>query len=172
MSWFRPRGRIGRAVFWLAYAVPLGVVSLVAGGILLRQAGLMLLVMTRVLTEDDPEAAAAIAALAEGADPPSITRFAVSALVLLVAQALAMVGAARRWHDLGQSGWWSWLLPVPVGGWVVGFLVLGCLPGQREANRFGPGRGGPLPASAPVPLPPPPVAAPPPAPGGFRSPWG
>ena len=170
MSWFRPRGRIGRTAFWLAYALPLGVVSLVAGGILLRQAGLMLLVVTRVLTEDDPEAAAAIAALAEGADPPSMTRFAVSALVLLVAQALAMVGAARRWHDLGQSGWWSWLLPVPVVGWVVGFLVLGCLPGQREANRFGPGRGAP---PAPVPLPPPPpVAAPPPAPGGFRSPWG
>lgn len=47
----------------------------------------------------------------------------------------------RRLHDMGRSGWWLLLLPVPLLGQLVGFpLLLLCLawPGRRGENRFGP----------------------------------
>jgi len=170
VTWFSPRGRIGRGEFWLGYVLPLSVLSLPVLVVLSQEIWRMGAVVLLVLLEDQPDALAMLHELMLDMPPPALPRFFMALAGWLLVQVLGLVGAAKRWHDLGQSGWWSWLLPVPVVGWVVGFLVLGCLPGQREANRFGPGRGAP---PAPVPLPPPPpVAAPPPAPGGFRSPWG
>jgi uncharacterized membrane protein YhaH (DUF805 family) len=43
----------------------------------------------------------------------------------------------RRLHDLDRSGWWYWLILVPVVGAVILFIWL-ISRGTRGANRFGP----------------------------------
>jgi uncharacterized membrane protein YhaH (DUF805 family) len=88
---------------------------------------------------------------------------AIRALVIVVSLAggwVAMANMVRRLHDIGRSGWWVALVPIPVVGWVLTFL-LSSLPGQRTANRFGPshwksravGEAEPLPVSADIGLP-------------------
>ncbi len=54
--------------------------------------------------------------------------------------------AARRLHDAGRSGWWLFVLLVPL----VGFLILlwfWTRPSDPEPNRFGPPPGADRPAS-------------------------
>lgn len=166
MSWLSPRGRIGRGEFWLGYVLPLGVLTIPALAVLGQEAWRMGAVMLAVLLEDQPDAAAMLYELMDGMPPPSLTRFFVALAGLLLVQAVGLAGAAKRWHDLGQSGWWNLVLLVPVLGWGVGFFVLGFLRGEEGANRHGPGR-------RPVPPPRPSVPAiAPPQPPPFRSPWG
>lgn len=45
--------------------------------------------------------------------------------------------AVRRLHDTDRSGWWSWLIAVPVVGpaWMA---VVMSLAGSQEANKYGP----------------------------------
>ena len=52
---------------------------------------------------------------------------------------------ARRLHDIGRRGWWSWLpiiimlIPIP-GLWLIGFLFLARLSfkdGDKGANKYG-----------------------------------
>ncbi|WP_197059620.1 DUF805 domain-containing protein [Thermopetrobacter sp. TC1] len=43
----------------------------------------------------------------------------------------------RRFHDLGQTGWFSLLVFLPGIGWLVP-IIIGVLPGQKEANKYGP----------------------------------
>ncbi len=43
----------------------------------------------------------------------------------------------RRLHDLGMSGWWALMALIPAI-WAVGFIIIGIIPGQPVANKFGP----------------------------------
>jgi uncharacterized membrane protein YhaH (DUF805 family) len=43
----------------------------------------------------------------------------------------------RRLHDTGRSGWWFWILLVPIIGVIV-ILVFFCTDSQKEANQYGP----------------------------------
>lgn len=43
----------------------------------------------------------------------------------------------RRLHDTGRSGWWFWILLVPIIGVIV-ILVFFCTDSQEEANQYGP----------------------------------
>ena len=43
----------------------------------------------------------------------------------------------RRLHDAGRSGWWFWVLLVPLVGLIV-ILVFFCTDSQEEANQYGP----------------------------------
>ncbi len=43
----------------------------------------------------------------------------------------------KRLHDLGKSGWWVWLLLVPIVN-IVLFIYLAFFKGQECDNRFGP----------------------------------
>jgi uncharacterized membrane protein YhaH (DUF805 family) len=43
----------------------------------------------------------------------------------------------RRLHDTGRSGWWFWILLVPLIGFIV-ILVFFCTDSQEEANQYGP----------------------------------
>lgn len=43
----------------------------------------------------------------------------------------------RRLHDCDRSGWWCWLVLVPLVGWVI-LLVWSLNEGTRGSNRFGP----------------------------------
>jgi len=71
----------------------------------------------------------------------------------------------RRLHDLGRTGWWAPLINIVIGiiGWLeagvmtaggeggvlqslfalAAMIALGAIPGQREANPFGPPPGKP-----------------------------
>ncbi len=44
--------------------------------------------------------------------------------------------AVRRLHDTGRSGWWYWLIVVPVVN--IALYVFWALPSEPRENRFGP----------------------------------
>jgi len=43
----------------------------------------------------------------------------------------------RRLHDVGKSGWFYLLILIPVIGWIW-LLILYCIEGQKEDNKWGP----------------------------------
>jgi uncharacterized membrane protein YhaH (DUF805 family) len=43
----------------------------------------------------------------------------------------------RRLHDLDRSGWWYFLVLIPIVGWIV-LLIWYCTRGTEGPNRFGP----------------------------------
>ena len=45
----------------------------------------------------------------------------------------------KRWHDRNKSGWYYFILFIPLVGAIWTFIEAGCLPGTAGANRFGPG---------------------------------
>ena len=61
--------------------------------------------------------------------------FSVFGPAVLILYAFVVV-CIKRWHDLGDSGWWTALLFVPLIGFVV-LLLLGLMPGQPKPNKFG-----------------------------------
>jgi uncharacterized membrane protein YhaH (DUF805 family) len=74
-----------------------------------------------------------LVALANG--PGAITGLAVLAFIL------PSIGVTvRRLHDLGRSGWWYWLLLLPIIGGIVLFVWM-CTRGTRAGNRYGPENG-------------------------------
>ena len=42
----------------------------------------------------------------------------------------------RRLHDTGRSGWWFWILLVPLIGFIV-ILVFMCIDSESEENQYG-----------------------------------
>ena len=44
---------------------------------------------------------------------------------------------AKRWHDIGKSGWWSLLVLIPLVGFFV-FIYLGIEGSEKKANDYGP----------------------------------
>ncbi|MDR1730452.1 MAG: DUF805 domain-containing protein [Prevotellaceae bacterium] len=45
--------------------------------------------------------------------------------------------SVRRLHDIGKSGWWLFLLLIPVIGWIIIF-VWDCQDSQPGENQYGP----------------------------------
>ncbi len=45
--------------------------------------------------------------------------------------------AVRRLHDIDRSGWWFFLVLVPIIGWIIQ-LIWYCTRGTEGDNRFGP----------------------------------
>ncbi|WP_051293593.1 DUF805 domain-containing protein [Pseudoduganella violaceinigra] len=67
---------------------------------------------------------------------------AIGAIVAMYALPVAVmiIYARRRLHDLGQSGWLSLLLLIPLIGFLFGlWLIFG--PGDAHANEYGPAPG-------------------------------
>lgn len=54
----------------------------------------------------------------------------------LVVSAIVFLQAAKRLHDLNQSGWLAILFLIPIANIVVGLLLL-FVPGKDGPNRFG-----------------------------------
>jgi uncharacterized membrane protein YhaH (DUF805 family) len=71
-----------------------------------------------------------------GADAISV----VSALFALATFLPSIAVWVRRLHDVDRSGWWAWIILVPLVGWVL-VLVWACTRGTRGPNRFGPENG-------------------------------
>ncbi|MFQ5624186.1 MAG: DUF805 domain-containing protein [Paracoccaceae bacterium] len=70
----------------------------------------------------------------------AIAILALMAAYLLVSIFLGIAGisaAVRRLHDKDRSGWWYWIMLVPVVG-VILLLVWFCQRGTQGPNRFGP----------------------------------
>jgi uncharacterized membrane protein YhaH (DUF805 family) len=55
--------------------------------------------------------------------------------------------AAKRFHDLGKSGWLSLVLFIPLFG-LIAIIFLLVAPGDDYGNRYGPTRSSGLPSSA------------------------
>ena len=43
----------------------------------------------------------------------------------------------RRLHDMGYSGWWQLLMIIPLAGMII-LLIWSAMPGNTEANQYGP----------------------------------
>lgn len=54
--------------------------------------------------------------------------------VALLMPRLALI--ARRWHDLGKSGWWTLLIAIPIVGTIVTTIYF-VLPGTKGYNDYG-----------------------------------
>jgi len=51
------------------------------------------------------------------------------------------VGAAllvKRWHDRDKSGWYYWVLLIPLVGPIWTLIEAGCMEGTKGDNRYGP----------------------------------
>lgn len=107
---FRPRGRIGRAEFWIGLFVHIWVLRRLAV----------------------PET---VMALAAGVVPSHVGW--IGALLTMVDVWLVWCHFAKRWHDINAGPIWTLALFVPALGPTIGFLVLGFVPGSRGPNRFG-----------------------------------
>jgi len=60
-------------------------------------------------------------------------------LGIIAGLALALPGISvqvRRLHDLDRSGWWYWILLIPVIGWII-LLVRNCARGTIGPNKYG-----------------------------------
>lgn len=49
----------------------------------------------------------------------------------------AIAVAVRRLHDIDKSGWWLFIVLIPLVGWIF-LIVWYCTKGTLGANRFGP----------------------------------
>lgn len=58
-------------------------------------------------------------------------------VVLAAGSWITFAACIRRLHDVGWSGWWILLAPIPFAG-LAQALMLASMPGQRAENRFGP----------------------------------
>ncbi len=123
-SWYVRRGRIDRRTYWLHYALPLWAASFAA-------------IWTDVALgtawydtswSSDGHSFSYEAGLSGGP---------VTLLVSFALLAPSISAAVTRLHDTGRSGWFLLWGLVPFAGPVVLFVVVGCLPGDPGANRYG-----------------------------------
>ncbi|MCW2697483.1 MAG: conserved rane protein of unknown function [Modestobacter sp.] len=138
-EWYVSRGRINRSTWWLRYALPIVLLSLLA-------------TMADVAfgTTTLPDLAAA--------DPDAVTAVTTGPFATLVA-ALTFVPSissnVTRLHDRGLSAWWLLLALIPVFGVIALLVIIGFLRGEAAPNRYGPPQLPPH-AAAGEPLYPPP----------------
>lgn len=63
-------------------------------------------------------------------------------IAAIVGLALLIPGLAvlvRRLHDTDRSGWWFWLVIIPIIGWIV-LIVFLATSGTPGPNKYGPSR--------------------------------
>lgn len=62
---------------------------------------------------------------------------AIATLVLIVVMLWILIASmAKRFHDIGKSGWTVLLVLIPIVGQFTPFILLG-YPGMPEANEYG-----------------------------------
>ena len=104
-------GRFGRGQYWLSQVVQL----LILFGVVVLT-GILLAAM------DVPATAAE--------DPTGI-------VIALAYFWMFLASHAKRWHDLGRSGWWQLVALIPFGGIYV-LVMCGFVRGDTGPNRYGP----------------------------------
>ncbi len=63
-----------------------------------------------------------------------------SAIVVLVHFIPAISVTVRRLHDIDRTGWWYWIVLLPLAGFIV-MLIFTCTRSTPGVNRFGPPEG-------------------------------
>jgi len=59
-----------------------------------------------------------------------------ASIYLPIATWIAFAISAKRWHDVGMSGWMTLLCFIPVAN-IGAFLGLGMTPGNKGSNQYG-----------------------------------
>ena len=114
---FSFRGRISRSTFWSAYFVLSCVVTMSYG-------------LVGAIDQSNHDASTPAVIPVMLATPA----FVWSALAI----------QAKRWHDMGKSGFWTLLNTVPIVGSLLVLCFLGFGPGDKFVNRYGANPRGPL----------------------------
>ena len=65
----------------------------------------------------------------------------VAAIVSLAVLIPGLAVLVRRLHDTDRSGWWFWLVLIPIIGWIVLIIFLASS-GTPGPNKYGPPRDG------------------------------
>ncbi|GAA4738324.1 hypothetical protein GCM10023328_18860 [Modestobacter marinus] len=115
-QWYVRRGRIDRRTWWLQYALPIGVLSVLA------------------LMADVALGNSSLESIATGETGygPIVT------LVGLLALPASVSSGATRLHDRGMSAWWLLIGLVPLFGQITLLVLTGFLRGDGGPNRYGP----------------------------------
>jgi uncharacterized membrane protein YhaH (DUF805 family) len=107
---FSFQGRVNRARFWLTV---LGIVVaevIVFGG---------------------------IAATMDPQGEPSTIATLIGVIFVFVVLWLNLANMAKRYHDRNKSGWWIFIILVPVVGPIWNLIECGFLPGTAGSNQYG-----------------------------------
>lgn len=114
---FSFQGRINRAKFWLVHLAAWVVIAVVFSAVF------------------------GTAALTAGPSAAMDSIGAVGGIVVLVVYVLALwislAIAVKRWHDRNKSGWWIFIMFVPVVGPFWYLIECGFLPGTSGPNTYG-----------------------------------
>ena len=120
---FSFKGRIGRARFWFGY------VSIF----------LLFLLVAMVLSLLEPTDQAAIRDAAGHKKAVLTIPQGILLVIYLMFSAWTTIAVcAKRFHDLGRSGWWYLIGLIPILGPLLLLIWLGVLPGDQGANAYGP----------------------------------
>ena len=77
--------------------------------------------------------------IAAGIIDAALWTYAITSLVDLALFLPGLALAVRRLHDLDRSGWWFFLVFIPIVGFII-LIVWACTKGTEGPNRFGPDR--------------------------------
>ena len=82
---------------------------------------------------------AQVAIRATGLEDLAGGRFILPATVILIAGTFHALLAitAKRWHDMGHSGWWSLTSLIPVFSLLI-VILIGFQRGDKDGNKYGP----------------------------------
>ncbi|MGY1837989.1 MULTISPECIES: DUF805 domain-containing protein [unclassified Modestobacter] len=120
--WYVSRGRISRRTYWLAYVLPILVLTVLA------MSADFAFGFSEV-TSTTTTATSVSAEFSPGIVLPVVW------LVLLVPSISSNV---TRLHDRGHSAWWLLIGLIPLVGGLVLLVQLGFLPGEERTNDYGP----------------------------------
>ena len=119
-------GRIGRAKWWLAGFVTIGIWALIVA------------IFAGVVWTVEPSSDHAPGELSNGGLSLGIAILA----GVLISTWINVAATVKRFHDRGKSGVWFCIVFVPFIGPVWQLVECGFLPGDPSNNRFGPPPGG------------------------------
>ena len=129
---FSFEGRINRGTFWRTFLfMILGVIVLGVGAAVVIP--MFASKTPAVAVGSDSTAVKGTGAMGMGGGVFLVAMVAFYAVVLWINLAMH----AKRWHDLGKTGWLALLAVIPAIGFFV-FLYLGFAEGEAAENRFGP----------------------------------
>jgi uncharacterized membrane protein YhaH (DUF805 family) len=120
-QWYVRRGRIDRRTWWLQYALPLAVLSVLA------------LLADLALGNSD------LQELATGQADYGVIVTTVGLLTLPA----SVSGSATRLHDRGLPAWVLLIVFVPILGQIALLVLTGFVRGEARPNRYGPQPGPP-----------------------------
>jgi uncharacterized membrane protein YhaH (DUF805 family) len=110
---FSFEGRIGRAWYWLIQILQTAIAS-----VLMAAAG----IFSPSLGDNEIS---------------DVVLYAALGAVLAIYFAMWLANHAKRWHDLGRSGWWTLIVLIAMVGPVILLIMCGLVRGDVGANAYG-----------------------------------